>query len=360
MGSACCKTDHSDRIDEGLGKDKAADREIKKLLLLGAGSSGKSTFFKQLKRIHGNGFTTKDRRDYAAQIENQIISQMQKLIIRGRELIEDYGVEKYGSLSIQSGDAIESGAFIELLSSQTELTEEIGGHIQNLWNDAGIQATWNLRGQLSIPDSCSYFFDDIGRICLPQYSPSDEDILLVRKRTTGIIEEHFLIKNTKFNIFDVGGQRNERKKWIHCFDSVTAVIFVASLSSYNEVLLEDENVIVMKEEMNLFDQICNSRWFEETAFILFLNKRDLFEEKYKTNGISLKSCFEDYTGDPSYDSVEEPMAFIKKKYLERNNNTSKQIYSHFTCATDRDNVFNLFNDVQQVVIQTSLKVGGLI
>ena len=151
--------------------------------------------------------------------------------------------------------------------------------------------------------------------------------MLVRKRTTGIIEEHFLIKSTKFHIFDVGGQRNERKKWIHCFEGVTAVIFVASLSSYNEVLLEDENVIVMMEEINLFDQICNSRWFLDTAFILFLNKRDLFEEKYKINKIPLTECFDDWNSYGSSD-YESAMTFIKKKYMARNQNTQKQIYTH--------------------------------
>merc|ERR1712228_631549 len=133
------------------------------------------------------------------------------------------------------------------------------------------------------------------------------------------------------------------KKWIHCFEGVTAVIFVASLSSYNEVLLEDENVIVMMEEINLFDQICNSRWFQE---------------KYIINKIPLTECFDDFNGSSS--DCESAMTFIKKKYMARNQNTQKQIYTHFTCATDRDNVMSLFNDVQQVVIQTSLKVGGLI
>ena len=326
MGSSCCKTDDSHRIDDDIKKAKGADREIKKLLLLGAGSSGKSTFFKQLKCIHGNGFTKKDRRDYSAQIENQIISQMQKLIIRGRELIEDYGQDKYGNLEIKSSEGLDSASYIELLGSSIEFNKEVANHIKTLWSDPGIQNIWQLRGLISVPDSCSYFFDNIDRICSNDYIPSDADILLVRKRTTGIIEEHFLIKNTKFHIFDVGGQRNERKKWIHCFENVTAVIFVASLSSYNEVLLEDENVIVMQEELNLFDQICNSRWFLETAFILFLNKSDLFNLKYKQNKIPLNKCFNDFRGDPN--SLEQGMTFIKNKYLARNQNTQKQIYTH--------------------------------
>jgi len=358
MGSSCCKPDDSQRIDEGIGKDKAADREIKKLLLLGAGSSGKSTFFKQLKCIHGDGFSKKDRRDYAAQIENQIITQMQKLIIRARELIEDHGEEKYGELEIKSEAAKESASYLELLGTQIDFNKEVAEHIKTLWAEPGIQNTWRLRGLISVPDSCAHFFDSIDQICSDDYTPNDEDILLVRKRTTGIIEEHFLIKATKFHIFDVGGQRNERKKWIHCFENVTAVIFVASLSSYNEVLLEDESVIVMQEELNLFDQICNSRWFTDTAFILFLNKSDLFEEKYKTNQIPLNKCFPDFRGDQSF--LDQGLSFIKAKYMERNQNANKQIYSHFTCATDRNNVENIFNDVQQVVIQHSLKVGGLI
>ena len=112
-----------------------------------------------------------------------------------------------------------------------------------------------------------------------------------------------------FHIFDVGGQRNERKKWIHCFDNVTAVIFVASLSSYDESLLEDDSVIVMHETLSLFEEICNSRWFESTSFILFLNKRDLFEEKIAVK--PLADCFPEYDGSSDFD---ESYAFIKREF----------------------------------------------
>jgi hypothetical protein len=61
------------------------------------------------------------------------------------------------------------------------------------------------------------------------------------------------------SMYDVGGQRNERKKWIHCFDDVTAVIFVASLSEYDQVLYEDNTVNRMDEAVTLFADIANSR-----------------------------------------------------------------------------------------------------
>ena len=44
-------------------------------------------------------------------------------------------------------------------------------------------------------------------------------------------------------MFDVGGQRSERKKWIHCFESVTSIIFCTALSEYDQVLLEEKNQV---------------------------------------------------------------------------------------------------------------------
>jgi len=358
--SSCCSTDTDEErnhlVDSDIRSDRSSDKQIKKLLLLGPGSSGKTTFFKQLKIIHHQqGFTKKDRRDYQAQIDNQIIEQMQKLITRGRELIEE-DPHKFAHLEI--GDAAQdSSAFIEYLRRDSEISREVAGHIAVLWKDRGIQNTFELRGKLSVPDSCSHFFENVMAIAAPDYLPSDRDILLVRKRTTGIIEEHFIIKGTKFHIFDVGGQRNERKKWIHCFENVTAVIFVASLSCYDENLLEDDNVIVMHETLTLFEEICNSRWFENTSFILFLNKRDLFEEKIQRK--PLTDCFPEYKGSTT--SFEECYGFIQRQFESKNRNLSgKHIYSHCTCATDKDSVERVFNDVQHIIIQSSLHKGGLI
>lgn len=95
-------------------------------------------------------------------------------------------------------------------------------------------------------------------------------------------------------MFDVGGQRSERKKWIHCFEGVTAIIFCVALSGYDLVLAEDEEMNRMIESMKLFDSICNSKWFVETSIILFLNKKDLFEEKINRSPLTI--CFPEYTG----------------------------------------------------------------
>ena len=68
------------------------------------------------------------------------------------------------------------------------------------------------------------------------YMPTEQDVLRARVRTTGIVQQNFQIGTSKYTMFDVGGQRNERRKWIHCFDNVTAVIFVTAISEYDQVL----------------------------------------------------------------------------------------------------------------------------
>ncbi|CAK5074101.1 unnamed protein product [Meloidogyne enterolobii] len=117
---------------------------------------------------------------------------------------------------------------------------------------------------------------------------------MLRITTTGIIEVKFEIKGVNFRVFDVGGQRSERKKWIHCFDDVHAIIFVVALSEYDQVLFEDTRTNRMIESLRLFRSVCNSRWFYNTAMILFLNKKDIFEEKIKTT--SIQCLFKNYMG----------------------------------------------------------------
>ena len=82
-----------------------------------------------------------------------------------------------------------------------------------------------------------------------------------------------------------------------CLD-VTAIIFCVSLSAYDLVLAEDEEMNRMHESMRLFDSICNNRWFIDTAIILFLNKTDLFQQKIQYSPLNM--CFPDYTGPNTY------------------------------------------------------------
>lgn len=146
------------------------------------------------------------------------------------------------------------------------------------------------------------YFDAIERIADPKFIPTNQDVLRSRVKTTGIIETTFHIDELVYRMFDVGGQRSERKKWIHCFENVTAIVFMVAVSEYDQVLVEDESVNRMQEALTLFDSICNSKWFVKTSIILFLNKIDLFKEKLVRSPMG--KYFPDYTGVPIFAFVD--------------------------------------------------------
>merc|ERR1719440_508354 len=102
-----------------------------------------------------------------------------------------------------------------------------------------MKEVFKRRSEFQLNDSAEFYFNEVARLSTPDYLPDTDDILRSRVRTTGIVQSDFQIKSLQFQMFDVGGQRNERRKWIHCFDHVTALVFVASLSEYDQVLFED-------------------------------------------------------------------------------------------------------------------------
>ncbi|CAF4492903.1 unnamed protein product, partial [Rotaria magnacalcarata] len=119
------------------------------------------------------------------------------------------------------------------------------------------------------------------------------DILRCRVLTSGIYETIFSVERVRFHMFDVGGQREERRKWIQCFNDVTAIIFVTACSGFNLVLIEDEKQNRLKESLDLFKNIWNNRWLKTISVILFLNKQDLLAEKIKA-GYRLDENFPEF------------------------------------------------------------------
>ena len=98
--------------------------------------------------------------------------------------------------------------------------------------------------EFQLNNSAMYYFNAIGRMSLPSYLPTDQDILRSRVKTTGITETTFKVGELTYKLFDGGGQRSERKKWIHSFENVTAFVFLVSLSEYGQMLYEDESVVL--------------------------------------------------------------------------------------------------------------------
>jgi len=318
-----------------------------KLLLLGAGESGKSTIAKQMRIIHLDGFTEEERMNYKTTINNNILGNMASLVNAARE----FNIEFLPT----SAEAAARLAVEEEETYLGPLPPEKIADVKTLWADPGIQRVYTRASEFQLSDSAAYYFANIDRVGAENYMPTSEDVLRSRAKTTGIIETTFIVEDVTFRMVDVGGQRSERKKWLHCFQDVTAVIFCVALSEYDLRLYEDEKTNRMHESLRLFQDICHSIWFDSTAMILFLNKSDIFEEKIKR--VNLNVCFPEYKGGMSYKPA---IDFIKERFISQNDNPKKPIYPHITCATDTQNMSVVFYAVRDIVLRRALDNAGIV
>ncbi|KAH0810780.1 hypothetical protein GEV33_012009 [Tenebrio molitor] len=348
--------------------------------LFRAGESGKSTIVKQMKIIHESGFTSEDFKQYRPVVYSNTIQSLVAILRAMPNLGISYGNnEREVSPSLPepttppnfpgrfkiTGNA-ESENFhrhidgkmvfdvIQRMEDTEPFSEELLAAMKRLWADSGVLECFGRSNEYQLNDSAKYFLDDLDRLGAKEYQPTEQDILRTRVKTTGIVEVHFSFKNLNFKLFDVGGQRSERKKWIHCFEDVTAIIFCVAMSEYDQVLHEDETTNRMQESLKLFDSICNNKWFTDTSIILFLNKKDLFEEKIRKSPLTI--CFQEYAGAQEYG---EAAAYIQAQFEAKNKSTTKEIYCHMTCATDTHNIQFVFDAVTDVIIANNLRNCGL-
>ncbi|KZW01861.1 G protein alpha-subunit [Exidia glandulosa HHB12029] len=338
----------NDEIENQLKRDRLMAKNEIKMLLLGAGESGKSTVLKQMKLIHHGGYNDQERDAYKEIIFSNTIQSMRAIL------------DAMPQLDIQLAPANEGRRNIVMaLPGQVEgdsLPREVVDAIRGLWRDPGVREAVRRSREYQLNDSATYYFNSIDRMSAPGYLPTDQDILRSRVKTTGITETTFKVGELTYRLFDVGGQRSERKKWIHCFENVTALVFLVSLSEYDQMLYEDESVNRMQEALTLFDSICNSRWFVKTSIILFLNKIDLFAEKLPHS--PLGDYFPDYTGGDNYDAACD---YLLHRFVSLNQSAaSKQIYAHYTCATDTQQIKFVLSAIQDILLQIHLRECGLL
>ena len=251
----------SKQLEEELERQQAAENAIIKLLVLGTGESGKSTVFKQMKIL----YSVPDPPSKFVMICRANLFSNACAVMDGMTRL---------NISWGSDSAKKAGELVKAApqDGNPENLEELAKPLQDMLKDKGVQEAIERAAEYQLNDSTVYFWDRAETICSADYMPTEQDVLRARVRTTGIVQQNFQIGDKKYTMFDVGGQRNERRKWIHCFDNVTAVIFVTAISEYDQVLYEDENTNRMDEALVLFEQICNHPSFKKTSMILFLNK----------------------------------------------------------------------------------------
>jgi guanine nucleotide-binding protein subunit alpha len=339
-------------VEKELRVTKQKMQTMVKVLLLGSGDSGKSTVLKQMRLIHKVPFSSQET-EYYRQLCFQNIVQGMRLILDAQDtfgytLSDDN--EKYYELIDNAPDLHDGQAF----------PADYLAPLQSLWDDAAVRKTLERANEVALPENLHYFFGDLPHFFDPNFKLRDQDILRCRARTTGITETVFSLRGHDLHMLDVGGQKSERRKWIHCFQDVTTILFLASLSGYDQCLVEDKDANQMQDAMAIWDSICHSQWFKQTSIILFLNKTDLFEKKVKKSPI--KNIFPDYDGEPG--SVSQGKDYFRKRFTRLSAKSGRprerEIYVHYTNATDTALLRVVMAAVEDIALRHDLNDAVLI
>ncbi|XP_043945905.1 guanine nucleotide-binding protein G(s) subunit alpha isoform X1 [Protopterus annectens] len=349
-------------IDKTLRAEKQEYLQIHRLLLLGAGESGKSTIVKQMRILHVNGFNAEEKKQKIQDIKNNIKEAIDTIVTAMNTLVPP--------VPLANPENQFRVNYILNFANQKdfEFSQEFYEHTKTLWHDEGVRACYERSNEYQLIDCAQYFLDRIDTVRQSDYTPSDQDLLRCRVLTSGIFETRFQVDKVNFHMFDVGGQRDERRKWIQCFNDVTAIIFVVASSSYNMVIREDNQTNRLQEALNLFKSIWNNRWLRTISVILFLNKQDLLAEKILAGKSKIEDYFpefaryttpDDATPEPGEDPrVTRAKYFIRDEFLRISTASADgrhYCYPHFTCAVDTENIRRVFNDCRDIIQRMHLR-----
>ncbi|XP_037332306.2 guanine nucleotide-binding protein G(o) subunit alpha-like isoform X2 [Pungitius pungitius] len=358
----------SSKIEQDLHEHARNEMHVVKILMLGAAESGKSTLIKQIKIIHSQGFSETELLSFKPAILDNLLTSM-KFVLRGMGTLRINLANKNNkrtSVEViaqhydhhRPTDLFGPGRFWtcarsvlscdRCLGDDQELLPFVAHAVCALWADQGVRAAAARGYEFELNDSALYFFENISRIIAPKYVPTETDVLRVRVRTCGIIETQFQLNEMIFRLYDVGGQRGERRKWLRCFDCVQAVLFVVALSSYDMTQAGNR----LQESLELFKSICTNTVFRSASLILFMNKTDLFRNKILHSGRHLRCYLSSYKGADG--DVDAAAHHIAAMFLLPNSSPEEPVYHHFTTATDTTNVQVVFHMVIDQVMKGNL------
>ncbi|KAK3815977.1 MAG: guanine nucleotide-binding protein alpha-1 subunit [Linnemannia gamsii] len=364
----------SDAIDRSLRADK--ERQLReggiKLLILGPSETGKTTVLKQLKLLYGRKGLDVERQTYRRVVHLNVMKAIQGLV-EGMEQAHiplgnpenephvetvrrlETTLKRYSITTVGLPNPAIPRKITDA-KAETDMFSDMVPAIKSLWADPGIQRTFDTCTQLGIQDSAKYFLDAVDRVADPEYVPTDDDILQARVRTLAVSEHIFDIDGVAYRIYDVGGQKSLRKYWVPYFDQVDAIIFMSAISAFDQGCDDNPNLNRLQDCLMLFNEIANHKLFLHTSMIVFLNKIDIFQRKLQS-GTMVNQYFTDYNGPNDYFST---TVFFQYRFLEQCKDLQKQVYTHFTHATDTKQMKVIVVAVNVIIQRLNLRNSGLL
>ncbi|KAI6134829.1 guanine nucleotide binding protein, alpha subunit [Pisolithus croceorrhizus] len=245
----------------------------------------------------------------------------------------------------------------------SEIIARCSEDIRELWEDDVIQDMVKRRA-LRLEDSATFFLNASERIAARDYQPQDDDVLRARLRTLDIQEYDIYVEESgkmlTWKLYDVGGSRTQRHAWLPYFEQVTAIIFLAPISCFDERLAEDPRVNRLEDSFILWKAICSSKLLKSTTLIMFLNKIDLLAKKI-ADGVMVRQFLPSYADRPN--ETRAVVKYLRAKFNDTARNYSPEpraCHIYATTVVDTRDTARILDSVRDGIMREQLKKATLV
>ncbi|EFP05535.1 hypothetical protein GCK72_018396 [Caenorhabditis remanei] len=288
-----------------------------RLLLLGSAESGKTTVLEQVRLLYKQHFTESEYFHRRAFIYHNIFKCI-KALCRAMKISD-----------IQFSDPINMGRAQSIIADEENhyglFSRELADKIKCIWQDKSMQKLYARRSQFNLNDSASYFLNNLDKINTTDYKPSDRDLIMAYVPTCGVQNVIFTASNQSFQLFDIGGQKIDRRKWALQYEGIDAIFFCLAISEYDQVMSEDMVTNRLDDALSLLKTISEEPMFATTPIYLFLNEIDVFCEKLDV--IPLSKYKPDFKGGDQDDALD----FMESLACEALGKRDRSLYRVYRC-----------------------------
>ncbi|RYP69095.1 hypothetical protein DL771_006326 [Monosporascus sp. 5C6A] len=306
-GQQSRKSAHPDRVSY-----EPEDIRTNNVVILGISESGKTTLMKSLKLAAEGGYSNEERESYSLEIWHYNIVQ---------PILDALHVKETAGVAYEKEENLHHERIMKSYERDSSYALCVSSAITSLWADSAFRAAYE---ESQPTGGLGYFVSHIERIDATDYVPTTEDILRSSARTSSVDKYPLKYRDVDYTIFDSGGTRAMRKKWIHAFNDVSTLIFTADATAYARSLYEDSTGNGMFEQLMIFDQLVNSHQFTKANIILVFTKMDLLHSCLWQHPVA--DHFIDFPAGHDGD-VDYYMGHVEKHFLDlvRQPDTRKRI-----------------------------------
>ncbi|KAF4563694.1 hypothetical protein EYR36_002932 [Pleurotus pulmonarius] len=293
-------------------------------------------------------------------------STTEDMTASGADGARSKGVSSVARHSLRPRPSSAGNTGLETPDEVQEVLHACRADMMYLWADEWVRDILRRR-KVRVEEGPGFYLNELERVTALRYMPSDDDVLKARLKTVGVSEYKFEMEipagrdtGTEWRIVDVGGSRSQVSTWVPFFDDVDAIIFLAPISGFDQVLAEDRTVNRLEDSVLLWKAVCSNKLLANVDLVLFLNKCDILEAKLNS-GVSLAKYVRSY-GDRAND-LDTAGKYLRSKFSAIHREYSpnpRKFYAFCTSVTDTATTAGIIASVRDMVIRQHLKQSKLL